>query len=302
MEFMFVTVSLLSLASVEVDHVPARVWGKPTPIECAFAAGEVDEPIEMFVPKNVHVAAKAIDIESGSTCLNFGAAVFIKGATVRLHRFRGGTRPDDRASHWEVIWRFREGVVQGVTFDPRMSPTAFVDRRGLSEVLYDNFGNGFPGVVDFEPGMGREQIGPRLKLRSALGDAGRLLGRVQSIFGFSSRARVIALRDSVGTPRFEQSPNDQKSSKATENRSNPGRKYLLFGGIRSPYLGIQIAGIVIAAGGFSALAGYGLFRRFNYGNRKWRWTALATASGMLSLFFWGWAWAGNPLSAWGFAQ
>ena len=51
----------------------------------------------------------------------------------------------------------------------------------------------------------------------------------------------------------------------------------------------------------SAICGYALFRRFDYGHRKWLWTGLGIISGTTSLFLWGWGWAGNPLSAWGLA-
>lgn len=107
--------------------------------------------------------------------------------------------------------------------------------------------------------------------------------------------------DLVRFLRFQQCPDNQASADEAEESGKPRRKYLFFGGISSPYLGLQIAGIVGAAFGLSACCGYSLFRAFNHGNRKWRWRALATLSGLLSLFFWGWGWAGNPLSAWGLA-
>lgn len=100
---------------------------------------------------------------------------------------------------------------------------------------------------------------------------------------------------------FPEGPYQQKSAEKTESSARPRREYLVFGGIGSPYLGVQIVGIVFAAFGFSALTGYSLFRRFNDSDRHGRWLLVSLASSICGLFFWGWGWAGNPLSAWGLA-
>ncbi len=105
----------------------------------------------------------------------------------------------------------------------------------------------------------------------------------------------------VGLSRKAQGPNDEYRSDETENGSEPSRRYLFFGGLGSPYLGIQIAGIVLAAFSLSALTGVSLFRAFDNGDSKGIWLPIAVASSFAGLFFWGWAWAGNPLSAWGLA-
>lgn len=102
---------------------------------------------------------------------------------------------------------------------------------------------------------------------------------------------------------FQQRPNQKAGAEGAEGRPNPRREYLVFGGISSPYLGIQIAGIVLLAFACCSVTGYSLFRRLQDDHGKWRWTVLAVVSGLCGLFFWGWGWgwAGNPLSAWGLA-
>lgn len=107
--------------------------------------------------------------------------------------------------------------------------------------------------------------------------------------------------DVVGVACQAQCHQDKDCSNETENGCKPRREYLFFGGISSPYLGIQIARIVLAALGFAAGTSVSLLRGFEYNYIKVRWLLLATLSGFLSLFFWGWAWAGNPFSAWGLA-
>lgn len=120
--------------------------------------------------------------------------------------------------------------------------------------------------------------------------------------GFYSRACELSPRQGIGRAGFVESPNNKGGSGEAENSPKPRRKYLFFGGIRSPYLGIQIAGIVLAAFSLSALTGFCLFRTFNYGHGKRLWLTASVLSGLLGLFFWGWGWAGNPLSAWGLAR
>lgn len=110
--------------------------------------------------------------------------------------------------------------------------------------------------------------------------------------GFSGRTRFA---------RFEQSPHEKSGAERTKDRAHPSREYLFFGGIRSPYLGVQIAGVVLAAFGFSALASYCFFRAFNNFHGKWTWGLNGVCAFAIGLLFWGWSWAGNPLSAWGLA-
>ena len=125
------------------------------------------------------------------------------------------------------------------------------------------------------------------------------LGQRIGFASLDSSFSIFLLRDAVVAPSFIQSPNNEQSSDAAKHRSDPSRKYLFFGGVRSSYLGIQIACLVLVGFTLSALAGYSLFRRFNYGNKKWRWSLLALISCASALIFWGWAWGGHPLLTWG---
>lgn len=116
------------------------------------------------------------------------------------------------------------------------------------------------------------------------------------------------LGDGVGFLGKDQRCQNKKCSDKTENGPKPCRYYLPFSGcsttltsISSPYLGVQIFCIVLAAFFFSSITAYGLIRRFDDGDRKAGWIWLASFGAVLGLFFWGWAWAGNPLSAWGLA-
>ncbi len=101
--------------------------------------------------------------------------------------------------------------------------------------------------------------------------------------------------------RFNQSPNDQTRSHERQNGGEPRRKYLLFGGIGSPYLGLQVFGIVILAFGFTCLSVFGIRLALDDPNRQGRLLGWAILSvGLLGgLLFWGWGWTGHPLRAWG---
>lgn len=110
-----------------------------------------------------------------------------------------------------------------------------------------------------------------------------------------------SLGDLVRLAAQGQRPNYKDCSDATQNSRKPRRAYLFFGGVSSPYLGIQITCLAFAAFGFSALSGLSLFRAFDNGDNKWIWLPVALVSALSGLFLWGWAWAGNPLSAWGLA-
>ena len=115
----------------------------------------------------------------------------------------------------------------------------------------------------------------------------RTVGGVTSgLGGFTGLSKVDVQQDSTGE---------------CQNCAKPSKRYLFFGGVSSPYLGIQIAGLMFAALGFSALVGSCLLRGLDDSYRKGKWYVLAAVSCIPALFFFGWAWAGNPLSAWGLA-
>ena len=105
------------------------------------------------------------------------------------------------------------------------------------------------------------------------------------------------LRDGIGLAGEEQRPDNQARSGEAKQGAKPRREYLVFGGIRGSYLGIQIASIVLLDFGLSALTGVSFFRAIDNGDRMRRWLPVAGQSGLCGLFFWGWAWARNPLSA-----
>ncbi len=102
-------------------------------------------------------------------------------------------------------------------------------------------------------------------------------------------------------PRLEQVPNQKTGPQQGEEGRDPRRRYLFFGGIGSPYLGLQIFGIMLAGLGFASGAAFGLFRCFENDSRRWRWLALSFPCMVLGLTFYGWGWLGHPLRLWGLA-
>lgn len=106
---------------------------------------------------------------------------------------------------------------------------------------------------------------------------------------------------SVGFPSFSEVPHQQRSSEEGQNRGDPGGRYLFFGGIRSPYLGVQILGIMVVGFGFTFLSVLGITRALDDLDRKrrvygWLWLGIGTIG---ALACYGWAWSGNPLRPWG---
>jgi hypothetical protein len=88
---------------------------------------------------------------------------------------------------------------------------------------------------------------------------------------------LFGLRDCLtGNPvrfaSFSEIPNQEQSSGESQKRYDPHRRYLFFGGPRSPYLGLQIFGIMLIGLGFTSLS-----KGISYS----------------------WAWSGHPLRTWG---
>ena len=77
----------------------------------------------------------------------------------------------------------------------------------------------------------------------------------------------------------------------------------MFGGIRSPYLGIQVLGIMGVGLGFAGLTVLSVIRTIDnrYRQRRIGWCALAVVSALCGLTLYGWAWTGHPLRLWGLA-
>ena len=112
-----------------------------------------------------------------------------------------------------------------------------------------------------------------------------------AISGVTSRSRTLS--------GFEKGPDQQGCTEGAQDCPKPRRKYLFFGGLSSPFLSVQICGIVLVAFSLSALVGHSLFRCFENNDWKPKWLLLALPRALASLFFWGWGRAGNPLRAWG---
>jgi hypothetical protein len=116
----------------------------------------------------------------------------------------------------------------------------------------------------------------------------------------------LALGDSVlskgiGAPSLSEAPNYQQRTQKRQYGSEPSRKYLFFGGISSPFLGLQIFGVMLIGFGFACLSMLGITRALDDPDRQrrifgWVWLCVGCAGG---LFFYGWAWGGNPLLVWG---
>jgi hypothetical protein len=90
-------------------------------------------------------------------------------------------------------------------------------------------------------------------------------------------------------------PNEAK------DRSCPSGRYLFIGGIRSPYLGLQIFGIILVGFCFAILCVFSGARAFDNPNRKAKFAgfAICAASFVAGLTFYGWAFTGNPFLFWG---
>jgi hypothetical protein len=109
------------------------------------------------------------------------------------------------------------------------------------------------------------------------------------------------LCNDVSPSRFSETPYNQKRTEKRENGPEPSRKYLFFGGISSPFLGLQIFGIVLVGFGFACLGVFGIALALDDPDRKRRilgWICLCIG-GAGGLFLYGWAWGGNPWLVWG---
>lgn len=78
-------------------------------------------------------------------------------------------------------------------------------------------------------------------------------------------------------------------------------QYLMFGSISSPILGFQILCIVLVGVGFAYLTMFSIVRALDNLDRKRRalYWGLASVGTVGGLFFYGWAWGGNPFVVWG---
>lgn len=109
----------------------------------------------------------------------------------------------------------------------------------------------------------------------------------------------------ASAPSLQQRPQEQEGASSAEYHGQPSGRYLVFGGIRSPYLGIQIGGIMACGVAFLALCALGCFRLFDYqdGQRLVRvnsWV-YAIVGGIGGMTFYSWGIMGHPLRFWGLA-
>ena len=144
----------------------------------------------------------------------------------------------------------------------------------------------------------RKDVGSKLALCSHFSDGngilcsfGRALG---NDYAFDGRLRRLA--------GFAERPDDQQRSSERQTGRTPTQKYLFFGGIRSPYLGIQVLGIMLVGFGFACLSVFGLVNALDNPNRNrrcigWLIAGLCLPTG---LTFYGWAFVGSPFVFWGF--
>src|SRR4051794_20652817 len=73
------------------------------------------------------------------------------------------------------------------------------------------------------------------------------------------------------------------------------------GGVRSPYLGVQIAGIMLIGFAFACSVAFGILNALDNPNRnRWwlRW-AIAALCARLRPLSYGWDWMCHPLAFWG---
>jgi len=110
-----------------------------------------------------------------------------------------------------------------------------------------------------------------------------------------------SMSDPVGLARFGEVPNQERRPKDRQNRSNAHRRYLLFGGLSSPYPGIQILGIMLIGLCLTLLSVRGITWALDDLDRKRRiygWLLYGVGA-LGALVFYDWAWSGHPLRVWG---
>lgn len=105
----------------------------------------------------------------------------------------------------------------------------------------------------------------------------------------------------ICSPSKEQSPKYEQCSGSAQKYCQQSNRYLVFGGIRGPYLGVQLAIIMGLGIAFFALASLSLFRRFDENDRRYRWIVGAILGIVGGLTFYGWGFLGHPLRFWGLA-
>lgn len=105
----------------------------------------------------------------------------------------------------------------------------------------------------------------------------------------------------VGLPGFRQIPDQEDGPGKREEGRNPSEPDLFFGGVRSPYLGVQIFSLMLVGFGFAFLSVFGIRRALDdldLKRRRWGWLWFSVGA-VGGLFCYGWAWGGHPLRVWG---
>ena len=143
--------------------------------------------------------------------------------------------------------------------------------------------------VGFDGGRGRIFCGIRGNFVGPLGGKGCPLGNLYAFEGSLSRLAS-----------FPEGPHEQASADERKDGSGQGCRYLFFGGIRGPYLGVQILGVMLIGFGFTRLGVFGLISGLDNPNRNRRklgWCLVGVCA-PLALIFCRWAGSGHPLGAW----
>lgn len=127
--------------------------------------------------------------------------------------------------------------------------------------------------------------------------------RIGALSGLSSPFRGSnAIDRSLGrSASFAQRPYQKDGAQGSEDGSSPRRPPLILSGVRGPYLGIQILGIMLVGFGFACGVVRGLIWALddpNRNRRRFGWL-MAALCAPLCLTFYGWAWLGHPLAVWG---
>ena len=253
----------------------------------AFLARELElKPRFPLLAENILIVNDAVDVEDGLVSAQGANMMFAK------HKWRVGLggRVAMRVGHQNVL----RGVP--VILDLAASERSRRPHK-CARCPPNPAGGGLADVVDLEVDRNGRSDGQRAIWSRTYRNVGpelflaRLSRPTNGVPGYA-----------ISGSGLQQGPDYQDGPKGRQKRGKPTREYLLFDGISSPYLGVQILGIMLAAFGLSSLSGYSLFRAFDHSHRnRASWIALAAASGVCGLTFYGWGWMGHPLRFWGLA-
>jgi hypothetical protein len=138
-----------------------------------------------------------------------------------------------------------------------------------------------------ELGAVGEQVSPELAFSGISGD-------FDGFFCGESRLDSSSRR----LTSFAQRPDQEDGREGGNDNGSPSGRYLFLGGIRGPYLGVQIAGVMLVGFGFACGVVFGLIRAFDDPDRDRRRLGWAVASLCVPpcLTFYGWGWLGHPLA------